>query len=51
LAGAGYDSEAELAAAIRAGAFDGREDHLIELLRATVSLRLAVANPGYLGSV
>jgi hypothetical protein len=49
LAGEGYASERQLADAVRAGAFDGREGELAALLRATVALRLAVANPAYAG--
>jgi hypothetical protein len=45
----GVASEAELAAAIRAGAFDDRMAELVAAVRETVRARLAVANPGHLG--
>ncbi|HEY8547008.1 MAG TPA: DUF6285 domain-containing protein, partial [Acidimicrobiales bacterium] len=48
LRAAGVGSEAELAAAIAAGRFDGREDELHGLLAAGVAAKLAVANPRYL---
>ncbi len=47
LAGLGFDDEAGLAAAIRAGRLDGRGDGACSCLRALVSQRLAVAHPGY----
>ena len=43
----GVADDAELAAAIRRGDFDGRAAELRELLRATTDDKLAVANPGY----
>lgn len=43
----GSAGEAELAAAIRSGAFDDRLDAVIDVVRATVRDRLAVSNPGY----
>jgi hypothetical protein len=50
LARLGFASDAELAAAIRAGALDGRFDELERELRAAVADKLAVARPGYGGS-
>ena len=47
LAGVGYDDEAQLAAAIRAGELDARGDALQAALRALVNHRLSVAHPGY----
>ncbi|MGB6206969.1 DUF6285 domain-containing protein [Mycobacterium sp.] len=47
LAEAGFDDEAQLAAAIRAGELDGTSDQLKSALRALVSHRLSVAHPGY----
>jgi Domain of unknown function (DUF6285) len=47
LAGLGFDDEAQLAAAIRAGALDGNGDQLQSALRVLVSHRLSVAHPGY----
>ena len=47
LAGVGFDDEAKLAAAIRAGELDGRSDQVQSALRALVSHRLSVAHPGY----
>ena len=47
LAGLGVGSEAELAAAIRAGALDERMDEVVAFVRATVRDKLDVANPGY----
>lgn len=44
---AGYDDEAQLAAAIRAGRVDGADDDVQVALRALVGRRLAVAHPGY----
>jgi hypothetical protein len=43
----GVASEAELAAAIRTGGFDGRWDELADALWATTLDKLAVANPRY----
>jgi hypothetical protein len=39
--------DAELAAAIRAGAFDDRWDEVVASVHATVADKLAVANPDY----
>jgi hypothetical protein len=47
LAGLGFDDEAALAAAIRAGALDGQGEQVRSVLRALVSHRLSVAHPGY----
>ncbi|QUR66728.1 DUF6285 domain-containing protein [Mycobacterium spongiae] len=47
LAGLGFADEAGLAAAIRAGELDGRDDELVSCMRALVRHRLAVAHPGY----
>jgi hypothetical protein len=47
LDGLGVADESELAAAIRAGRLDGREDAVRSCLRELVRLRLAVAHPGY----
>jgi hypothetical protein len=47
LAGLGFDDEAQLAAAIRAGELDGHGDPVQSALRALVSRRLSVAHPGY----
>jgi hypothetical protein len=47
LAALGFGSEAELAAAIRAGACDDRWDEVAGAVRATVADKLAVANPDY----
>ena len=47
LARAGYDDEAALAAAIRAGELDGANDRVQSALRALVGRRLAAAHPGY----
>jgi hypothetical protein len=44
---AGYDEEAQLAAAIRAGRVDGADDDVQVALRALVGRRLAAAHPGY----
>ncbi|MDT7735111.1 MAG: hypothetical protein QOE12_2285 [Mycobacterium sp.] len=49
LARIGYDDEATLAAAIRAGELDGAGDQVQSALRALVSRRLAAAHPGYDG--
>lgn len=47
LAALGFDDEAALAAAIRAGDFDGRDGEVLPTLRALVAHRLRVAHPGY----
>jgi hypothetical protein len=47
LAGTGFDDEAQLAAAIRAGNLDDRGDQVKSALRALVRYRLSVAHPGY----
>jgi hypothetical protein len=47
LAGLGFDDEAQLAAAIRAGRLDDRGDQVLGALRALVNDRLAVAHPRY----
>ncbi|MGH9287834.1 MAG: DUF6285 domain-containing protein [Acidimicrobiales bacterium] len=47
LAALGYGSDAELAAAIRSGACDDRWDEVAAVVRATVTDKLAVANPDY----
>ena len=47
LAGLGFGSDAELAAAIRSGALDDRWDEVATAVRATVADKLAVANPTY----
>lgn len=43
----GYPDEAALAAAIRAGELDHRDDEVVPVLRILVRHRLAVAHPGY----
>lgn len=43
----GYPDEAALAAAIRAGALDGRAGEVLGCLRAVVGHRLAIDHPGY----
>jgi Domain of unknown function (DUF6285) len=43
----GFDDEAQLAAAIRAGTLDGRGDEVQSALHALVTHRLSVAHPGY----
>ena len=43
----GYEDEAALAAAIRAGELDGAGDRAQSALRALVGRRLAAAHPGY----
>ena len=48
LAALGVGSEAELAAAIRAGRMDGRRDEVASRLRRTVRAKLEVAHPSYL---
>lgn len=47
LADVGFDDEAQLATAIRAGALDDRSDQVRSALRVLVSHRLSVAHPGY----
>jgi aminoglycoside phosphotransferase (APT) family kinase protein len=47
LAGVGFDDEAQLAAAIRAGQLDGHGEQVRPCLRALVGHRLSVAHPGY----
>ncbi len=47
LAEAGFDDEAQLAAAIRAGNLDARSDQVKSALRALVRHRLSIAHPGY----
>ena len=47
LAALGFTAEAALAAAIRAGDFDGRDAEVLPTLRALVRHRLDVAHPGY----
>jgi hypothetical protein len=47
LAGLGFADEAQLAAAIRAGAMDDRAGDVLPTLRTLVRRRLAVAHPGY----
>jgi hypothetical protein len=47
LADFGFDDEAQLAAAIRAGMLDNDADKVVPCLRALVSRRLSVAHPGY----
>jgi hypothetical protein len=43
----GFADEAALAAAIRAGEFDGRDGRVTATLRVLVRHRLAAAHPGY----
>ena len=43
----GVADEAELAAAIRHGTLDDRRAEVLEVVRATVRAKLAVAHPGY----
>ncbi|OMC55642.1 hypothetical protein A5747_11740 [Mycobacterium sp. IS-836] len=47
LASLGFDDEASLAAAIRAGELDENAGHVTACLRTLVRHRLAVAHPGY----
>jgi hypothetical protein len=47
LAAVGYSDEAQLAAAIRAGAVNGAGAPVQSALRALVGRRLAAAHPGY----
>ena len=48
MAALGFESESELASAIRAGELDDRYDEVAAAVRATVHDKLAVANPKYL---
>jgi hypothetical protein len=48
LAGLGVADDAELAAAIRSGEFDGRLPELLETLLADVTAKVTVANPKHL---
>lgn len=50
LAALGMADDAELAAAIRAGAVDDRWDEVVGAVRASVADKVAIANPGYLHS-
>ena len=43
----GFNDEAQLAAAVRAGELDDRADEVTACLRTLVERRLAVAHPGY----
>jgi hypothetical protein len=43
----GFADETALAAAIRAGELDGRDDDVVACLRTLVGHRLAAAHPGY----
>ncbi|ORW10150.1 DUF6285 domain-containing protein [Mycobacterium kyorinense] len=45
----GFDDEAQLAAAIRAGELDDEAEKVMPCLRTLVRHRLAVAHPGYDG--
>jgi len=47
LAELGYSSDEELAAAIRRGELDADIDRVVQVVRADVVDKLAVANPGY----
>jgi Domain of unknown function (DUF6285) len=47
LSNIGFSDEAQLAAAIRAGALDGQGERVHSALRALVSHRLSVAHPDY----
>ncbi len=47
LAALGVADEAELAADVRSGTFDGRERELMTCLRTLVGHRLAISHPGY----
>lgn len=49
LSALGFGTEADLAAAIRAGEFDDRQPALMTCLRAVVGHRLAISHPGYGG--
>ncbi|MEY3679927.1 MAG: DUF6285 domain-containing protein [Ilumatobacteraceae bacterium] len=44
----GVNSDAELAAAIRSGSLDHRLSEVVDAVRADVTAKLAVANPGHL---
>jgi Domain of unknown function (DUF6285) len=46
----GFNDEAQLAAAIRAGELDDRAARVLPVLRTLVRSRLAVAHPGYADS-
>ena len=50
LAALGVADDNELAAAIRSGALDSRLDEVIDAVRASVTAKLEVANPGYFES-
>lgn len=50
LAALGAGSDAELAAAIRAGSFDGRLAEVLDTLEPSIRDKVAVANPRYLES-
>ena len=45
----GFTSDADLAAAIRAGSLDERMGEVAAFIRETVRAKLAVAHPGYVG--
>jgi hypothetical protein len=47
LAALGCEDESTLAAAIRSGKLDGRNDQVLACLRVLVGHRLAIAHPGY----
>ena len=47
LAALGVRDEAELAAAVRGGALDARDEEVRAAIRETVRAKLAVADPGY----
>jgi len=47
LAALGFADEGDLAASIRRGECDGREEELITCLRTLVGHRLAISHPGY----
>lgn len=47
LAALGFDSDRDLADAIRSGAVDDRRDEVIESVRASLVDELSVVNPGY----
>ncbi|MGH3392773.1 MAG: phosphotransferase family protein [Actinomadura sp.] len=49
LAALGCADDADLARAIRSGALDDRYDDVVSAVRATVTDKLLVANPGHLG--
>ena len=50
LAAFGFTSERELADAIRSGDLDDRYDEVAAAVRATVTDKLTIANPKYLGN-